>query len=449
MAEGAELLAIADRIVAQAKPGEQIEAFVAWGRSTQVRAFGGEVEALTSAESTGVGVRVIADTRQGYAHAGSLDPDVVAETLADARDNASFAEPDEWVGLSAPDGVVPIDQDLWRESLVALSPDRKVDLALSLERAVVGRDPRVTRVRTASYGDSAGAAALASTAGMRAEGRSASCWLGVQALADDGDETTTGYSSTAARDLDGLDLDATATEAVERAVRLLGAGAVPSQRLPIVLEPRQASTLLALVGATLTGERVVKGRSPFADRLGESVASPLLTLVDDPTDARSLSADVYDGEGLACRRNVLVEGGRLEQFLHNSYSGRRAGTVSTASAVRGYRSVPGVGCQALSIAPGPTGPDELIAGLGTALVVDTMAGLHSGVNPVSGDFSVGVEGRMIRNGAIAESVRGITAASTLPRLLLGIEAVGSDLTWLPSGNAAATLVIGDVSLSGT
>ncbi len=113
-----------------------------------------------------------------------------------------------------------------------------------------------------------------------------------------------------------------------------------------------AATILGLAGGTLTGERVLKGRSPFADRLGEAIASPLLTLVDDPTNPASLAADSHDGEGLACRRNLLIVDGVLQQFLHNSYTGRRAGLASTGSAVRGYRSTPGVGCQALLVVPG-------------------------------------------------------------------------------------------------
>ena len=199
----------------------------------------------------------------------------------------------------------------------------------------------------------------------------------------------------------------------------------------------------------MTGDRVLKGRSPFADRLGETIASPLLTLVDDPTDPASLAADSHDGEGLACRRNPLIVDGVLQQFLHNAYTARRAGTVSTGSAARGYRSTPGVGCGALAVRPGSGTLDELVAGVGQGLLVDSMTGFHSGVNAVSGDFSVGAEGRYIRAGEIAEPVREVTIASTLQRMLLGISAVGADLEWLPSGTGSVSLVIDDVALGGT
>jgi PmbA protein len=199
----------------------------------------------------------------------------------------------------------------------------------------------------------------------------------------------------------------------------------------------------------LDGESVLKGRSPFADRVGEPIASELLTLVDDPTIDESLGAESWDGEGLACRRNPLVVGGVLQGFLHNSYTARRAATRSTASASRSSRSLPGVGAQVLLVEPGHLDRDDLLGEIDDGLFVNSFAGLHSGVNPVSGDFSVGADGLMIRAGALAEPVREITIASTLQRLLRDIVAIGGDAEWLPSGDRVPTIVIGDVAMSGS
>ena len=448
MSEEKDLLDLAERVAAMARPGEQVEAYVSQGRTTQVKAYSGEVESLTSATSSGIGIRVVAGHRQGFAHAGSFEPDVVVETLAEARDNASFGEVDEWFGLAEPDGVEPVDQDLWRDELATFATADKVELALALERAVKGRDARVRGVRSAVYADASSQGAVATSTGVRAWGRGTSCWLSVAALATDGDETKIGGGVDVGRQPGDLDVDVAAADAVERAVRMFGARPVPSQRLSIVLEPRVAAAIVALAGGTLTGERVLKGRSPYADRLGQPVASPQFSLLDAPTNPASLAADSHDGEGLACRANPLIVDGVLQQFLHNAYTGRRAGAASTGSAVRGYRSTPGVGCQALAVAPGSGTHEELVAGVELGLLVDSMSGFHSGVNAVSGDFSVGAEGRMIRGGQVCEPVREITIASTLQRLLLGIEAVGADLEWLPSGMGAVTLVIGDVALGG-
>jgi PmbA protein len=443
-----ELLDLATKVAGAAGAGEHVEAFVGRSMSTSVKVHGGAIESLTQATSAGIGVRVIEDGRQGFAWAGSLDDDVVAEVLAEARDNVVYAEAEPWVGLAEPDGVEPPRIDLWRDALAAQPTERKVDLALELERAVRARDPRIDGVRTAQWSDGAGEGAVATSTGIAVAGRSTFCNLSVLALASEGAETKTGYGVSVGREPDDVDLDRAADDAVERATRLLGAVQPASASVTLVLEPRMAATLLGVVAGTLNGESVLKGRSPFADRVGEPIASPLVTLVDDPTDPLSLGADSHDGEGLATRRVPLIVDGVLQRFLHNTMTGRRAGVPSTASAVRGYRSTPGVGAQALAVATGAGGLDDLVAAIDDGVLVQSMTGLHSGVNPVSGDFSVGVEGLMVRGGQRAEPMREATIASTLQRLLLDVSAVGGEREWTPGGTGAAALVIPGVMLSG-
>ena len=149
---------------------------------------------------------------------------------------------------------------------------------------------------------------------------------------------------------DDLDIGRAAEDAAQRATRLLGATKPATERLTVVLDPFVTAQFLGILGSTLSGEAVLKGRSLFADRLGESVASPLVELVDDPTNPDAFTATATDGEGLATRRNSLIAGGRLEMFVHNTYTGRRLGAASTGSAVRSYASTPSVGCRAA----GPT-----------------------------------------------------------------------------------------------
>ena len=199
----------------------------------------------------------------------------------------------------------------------------------------------------------------------------------------------------------------------------------------------------------MDGESVLKGRSLFADRVGEQVSAPALTLVDDPTDPDAYGASQYDAEGLSSRRNLLIDGGVLQGFLYNTYAAKRAGTRSTASAVRaGFKSGPGIGARALSLVPGSMTPEEILRSVDTGLLVQSVSGVHSGVNPVSGDFSVGAEGMLFKGGVLAEPVREITIASTLQRMLLAVVAIGSDLERLPSSAAGLTIAIDDVSMSG-
>lgn len=445
-----ELLSIAEGLVAKALPGEQLEVACSEGVSTSVRVYGGAVESFTSAQSQGVGVRVIVDGREGFASAGSLDHDIVADALAEARDNATFSEPDEYAGVADADGVKAVDIDLWNDDVLAMPTEEKVAMAIELERAVTSSDPRISGVRTASFGDSASSFVLASTSGVRAASRATSASIGVQALADDtGGRTQTGSAYDAARSPRILDIHDVASRAVSEAVDLLGATKPASGTVELVLTPRLAATVFGMISGTLTGDRILKKRSPFVGRVGETIGSGLVTLFDDPTDPDSLGADSHDGEGLACRRNALVSGGVLDGFLYDTYNGRKAGTGSTGSAVRGTRGLPGPGVQALHVAPGASGSvDDLIASVDFGVLVFNLAGLHSGVNPVSGDFSVGVEGRIIRNGVLAEPIAECTLGSTLQRLLLSVSAVGSNVEHLPSGVSTPGVVINDVMMSG-
>lgn len=200
----------------------------------------------------------------------------------------------------------------------------------------------------------------------------------------------------------------------------------------------------------MNGDSVVKGRSLFAHRLGEQVASALLTLVDDPTNPLAYTATDIDGEGLAARRNVLIENGVLGKFVQSSYSARRMGVPTTGNGVRGgFGAVPSAGCLALQILPGERAQHEMITGIEDGILVQQVQGLHSGVNPVSGDFSTGAAGLVIRNGQLCEPVREFTIASTLQRMLLDIAEVGGDLEWLPMRATGVSLVIHDVTVSGT
>jgi len=450
-----DLMELATSVVEQAQSGEGMEVFVTRGTENEVRAYDGAVESLTSADSSGVGIRVVLDgpdgkgSRLGFAWAGSLDHDVVQAALSDARDNARYATPDPDVVLAEPDGQAAVEQDLWDDAVISTPMEEKIALALELERATRSADPRVRQVSSADYSDGRVEVALASTTGIRSTSRRTTAFLSVDAIAGEGADSQTGTGFSVGRSPVVLDPAEAMGDAVLRATRLLGAQKARSGRCTVVFDPRVVSTLLSAVSSALSGEAVVKGRSFFAGRIGETVANAAVTLTDDPTDGRAFSASAYDGEGLACRRNVLISDGVLRMFVYDTVSARRAQVSSTGSAVRGgFSGTPSAGCRALVLTPGELSAEEILELVGDGLYVQSVTGMHSGVNPVSGDFSVGAEGLMIRGGALAEPVREVTVASSLQRMLQSVVGIGRDLRWLPGVAAGQTLAIGDMQLSG-
>ncbi len=448
------LIEQAVRILESVKGSEEIEVYVASGVDTEVQSYQGEIEELTNATSTGIGIRVLRDATSGAqvgtAWAGSLDDEAVMDALREARDNARFATEDEFIAFARPDGVPAVSLELTSPGVANTSLDDKIAMAIELERLVRSGDPRIRQVDSANYSDYVAEAAIVSTTGIKASYARTGAFVSVEAIANDGSDDQTGWGLSAGRSPSDLDVEKAASDAIRRATRMLGAVKPASFKTTAVFDPRTAATLFSIIGGALSGEAVVRGRSFFANRVGEMVAASNFTLLDDPTDPRHFAASVFDGEGLACRRNVLIEGGQLKAFVYDTVSARRAGTASTGSAVRGgIAGSPSAGCRALQLIAGDLDQAEIFRRVGNGIFVESLIGVHSGVNPVSGDFSVGVTGLMIRDGQLAEPVREITVASTLQRMLLDVVYVGNDLEWLPGSAAGQTVAIENIAVSGT
>ncbi len=444
MPDLAELCAAA---VEAAQDEEAVEAYAEESRRTEVQAHKGEVEGLTFAESRGVGVRLIDGGRLGYAYAADPSVDEVRTAVGRARENARLATGDEFNALPTAPRAEAIPS-LFRADQAGLATDRKVELALDLERRTVSSDARVTKVEQAEYGDAVSRVAIASTAGVAAEYARTDCWAVVSALAEEDGETQAGWSFRVARALEELDWSSVADEAVERSSRLLGATKPTTARVPVVLDPFAGSSFLGVLAGALSAESVQKQRSLFADALGTQVASSLVTLVDDGRTLEGPAAAPFDDEGVPTGRTELIAEGTLTAFLHNTYTARRGGASSTGNARRGgYRSAPGVGTTNFFIPAGTASVTEMLRQAEGGVLIQDVSGVHSGANPISGEFSVGATGLRISNGALGEPLREMTVASTVPEMLNAVAAVGDDLRFF-TAVGVPTVLIGEMTVAG-
>ncbi|MGH2637567.1 MAG: TldD/PmbA family protein, partial [Actinomycetota bacterium] len=407
-----DLRDLAAAAVGAANDDESVEAYAEESRRTEVEARKGEVEGLTSAESRGLGVRVISGGRLGFAYAADPSLEEVRRTMDLARQNAALATPDEHNALPEAGSYDPID-GLYFEEQATMPPDRKVAVALGLERVATSSDRRVTKIEHCSFGDAVGRAAIASTSGVSAEFERTGCWCVAVALAEQDGDTQTGFSFQVAHRVADLDPDGIAREAVERAARMLGAAKPATQRVPVLLDPFAASSFLGVLAGALSAEAVQKGRSLFAELVGERVGAEAFTLVDDGRLLQGPAAAPFDDEGVPTGRTELITRGELTGFLHNTYTARRGGTTSTGNADRaGYRSTPGVGATNFYVEPGARAFADLLRSAEGGVLIQDVSGVHSGANPISGEFSVGATGLRISGGALGEPVREMTIAST-------------------------------------
>ena len=433
--------------VEAARGGEAIEAYAEESRRTEVSARRGAVEGLTFAEARGVGIRLVDAGRLGYAYVADPSEDDVRAAVDAARENAALAQADEHNVLPAPERAAPIPE-LYRDAQASMPTEDKVGLALDLERAATSTDPRVRKVDECQVGDAASRIAIASTRGVDAEYSRTDTWCLAVTIAEADGDTQTGFSYRIGRELGELGWEEVAAEAARRAARMLGARKPETTKVPVVLDPFAGMEFLGVLASALSAESVQKGRSLFADRVGDRVGSDAVTLVDDGTLLAGPGASPFDDEGVPSGRTELISGGVLNGFLHNSYTASRGDTTSTGNAHRaGYRSTPGVGTTNFYVEAGPRSFEELLREADGGILIEDVSGVHSGANPISGQFSVGATGLRIDGGDVADPLREMTIASTIPDMLQAVSAVGSDLRFF-SSVGVPSILIGEMTVAG-
>ena len=435
---------------AAARGAADVEVYGEQSTSHRIKVYRQEVEQLTAAQRRGVGVRVFSAGAVGHAYTSDLSDGALDDVVQRAIDNAAVSDPDEFAALPAPAGE-PADVDPFDPRLVAATDAQRIAIALEVEATSLAADPRVKTVEDTMYVDGDGEVFIASTSGVRGSYRAGQCYAFAYVLAEQGGQVETGYAYSVGRALEELDPAAVGTEATERATRLLGARKCPSMKAPVILDPYVSAAFFGVLSSALTADAVQKNRSLFAGREGERVAGELLELVDDGTLADGLESAPFDGEGVPSGRTPLITGGVLQGFLYDTYTARKAGRASTGNGMRGgYSGLPGVRPTNLVVAGPATPLAEIVAGTERGVLVTDAVGIHSGANPISGEFSVGISGVLIEGGEFTTPVHEVTLAGDIVGMLTGIRALGDDARWVPGGSILTpSVVIDGMAIGGT
>jgi PmbA protein len=451
MSEPLDLVADVVRRARRAGAAEA-EAFYDQRLTTGLELRDQQVEALTSAETRGLGLRVmLADGASAYVYTPELSSRALGELARRAVALARQAAPDPDRGLpdQAP-AALGEDLGLFDPTLAEVPTERKIDLLRQVERAARAEDPRVENTEIARYRDALGTAALANSRGLAGAFRWSSAYATLVVIARADGQALRGYGYSTGHGFDQIDAGFIGRQAARRAVKPLGGKPVPTQRATVVFEPEVAAELLTQLAQALSGEAVLKGRSMFAGRLGQRVGSELVTLVDQGNLPGGLGSAPFDGEGVPSGRTVLIDGGLLTGYLHNSYTARRLGVRSTGNGIRqSYRAPAEVGPTNFGLAPGPLRREALIGGVQRGLLVLTTRNV-GGINPVNGDYSVGAAGVWLEDGQEAGPVAGVTIAANMLAMLSGLAAVADDLRWMPGSGAigSSTVRIEGLTIAG-
>jgi len=431
------------------------EAVAREGDEFSVKVRMGEVETLKESGSRALGLRVFLGKRSASSSTSDLTAEGIRQLVEGAMALAKITEEDPFTGLpeTTEFGSVPGDLHLHFDDVYSLPGPERIEWARRCEAAALAVDPRVTNSDGGSFEAATGRKALANSRGFVGGYRTSYAGVSAAPLAVDanGQMQRDAWWSSARRLADVESPESVGQEAARRTLRRLGARRVPTQRVPIVFAPEVARSLIGLVFEAASGDAIWRSASFLAGKLGEQIAAPALTIIDDnlmllPTGAGGFGTSPFDGEGLPSLRTVVVENGILRNYLLNTYTARKLGMKSTHNASRGLAGTPGTGCGNLYLEPGTLSPDEIIAEIPAGLYVTSLMGF--GVNVVTGDYSRGATGLWIENGQLTHAVEEVTIAGNLAEMLRNVTAIGSDLIFR-SSIASPTLRIDGMTVAGS
>lgn len=447
-----ELLDMAARAVAAARSAgaDQAEAYLEYSRTFTGRVREGQTALVKQATRRGLGLRVIAGGKTGFVNSSDLRPESLDRLAALAVNLAKAGEKDDLAGLPTEAGT-PLDAaalKLHDPELLTMTTEKKLDLAREAEAACRAADKRVTKVEGTQFSSSVSTVSIVNSLGRSLQYQGTGANLGTTAYCDQGDgkSQSAGYF-TAKRFLKDLKSpEFVGKEAARTAVEKLNPVKLPSRKVPVLMHPDVAGGWLQNMVGAFAGDQVFKKASFLTDKLGQTVGAPLVSIVDDGTLLSGVATVPFDGEGVATRRNVLLDKGVVAAFLYDTYNAKKAGKVSTGSANRGYDSVPNIGTRNLYFTNGDTSLADLMK-IYDEFFYMTDNGAF-GFTPSTGDYSYQAAGLWVEKGVVKHAVDQITVASNSLQMLKNIVKVGNDLEF-EGGVNAPHLLISEMSISGT
>jgi len=407
-----------------------------------------ELENLKEAGSRAAGLRILIGRKTGSCYTSDLSAEGVDHLIRGALELADITSEDPHAGLPEPEELGSVDGDLglYSADVDSLDTEAKIALAKRAEAAALDSDPRIVNSEGAGFETHTGRQIFSNSRGFTGEYRSSYCSIGAVPVARDGKSMERDSWWSAARNPAGLESpESVGLTAARRALRRLNPVKVPTQKVPVVFEPRVANSLLGSVFEAVHGMAVYRHESFLAGKLGERVAVENLSVIDDALMPGRFGTSPFDDEGVPSRRTVVIEHGVLKSYLLNTYAARKLRLKTTGNASRGLAGNAGIGHGNFYAEPGVQSPEEIVAGIPNGFYVTELIGM--GVNIVTGDYSRGAAGLWIRGGELAYAVSEVTIAGNLRDMLNSVEVIGNDLEFR-SSVASPTLKIGEMTVGG-
>ena len=407
-----------------------------------------EVEKISQAQEKRLGLRLFFGSSSASASTSDISKKSIDRLVDDTTRMARATAQDSLSGLPVAEQLareIP-DLDLLDDASRSVPVEEKIQIATETENSARGFDSRITNSEGAEFSNNFGRVIYASSHGFSGEYQGSTFGHSVAPVAKSNGSMQRDYWYSSNRKFARLESPKKVGEkAAQRVLRRLGAKKVKTCEVPIVFDPEMAASLLRNLSSAISGYSLYKGASFLMNKLETQIASELVTVIDDGTILAALGSRPFDGEGLPTRKKIIVEKGRLQSYLLDTYSGRKLGMASTGNASRSVGEPPGVAPLNFYLAPGMHSAEEIIRSVKQGFYVTELIGF--GVNMVTGDYSRGATGLWIENGELSYPVEEVTIAGSLKEIFQNIEMVGDDLE-MRGRIAAPTIKISQMTVAG-
>ncbi len=427
----------------------EYELYYQAGQSVSIGAFQKEINNFSASSEGGVCFRCIVDGKMGYASTEALNAQQAASIVARAADNARTLEAEEPVFLGAGGKTyTPID----RVPYAMPSTAQLREKVLTTQEALYQADPAVVDgCHTTGIAETL-TVDIFNSKGLDLHYENTLSGLVVAAVVSDGQEKANDYQIKLGA-LDQLDHETLTKKAAQAAIRKLGGDPAPTAVCPVVFDPEAMSDLLSTFSGIFSSEYAQKGLSRLGGKEGTMVASPVVTLLDDPFHPENPMPMNFDAEGSPTFRKAIIQDGKLQTLLYNLKTAAVAGCATTGNASKaGYDAPVAVRPFTMYIEGGSCTEEELLQEAGNGVYINSLSGLHAGANPISGDFSLQSAGFLIENGVKTVPVKSFTVAGNFYELLEKITRVASNVT-LPGATGSTafgspSVLVRDLSIAG-
>jgi len=432
-----EMKSLIEKIFSEGKKKglTDMEVYYSAGNSLSLKVFQKELDGYSLSESEGLSLRGVYKGKMGYSYTEKVDETSIEQLVNNVVENATIIDSDdEEVIFEGSKEYKKVDS--FNTELSNVKEEDKIKFVKSLEEEAYKIDKRISSVKTCVYGDGYGEVIMSNTKGLYLHDKSNIAYTYIVVDAKEGNDIKTGMAYRTGNDFYKFNVKEIAKEAVEEAIGLLGAKSVKSGNYPVILRNSAAADLLEAFTGIFSAEAVQKNLSLLKGKLNEKIASERFTLIDDPCMEGGLASRSFDGEGVACKYKKVIDKGVLKTYLHNLKTARKDGVETTGNASKGsYKSSISIAPSNFYVEKGEKTLEEIIKSSDKAIMITELQGLHSGLNSVSGDFSLAALGYLIEEGKIVRPVEQIIVSGNYFEMIKNIEEVGSDLKFGLPGEA--------------